>query len=71
MEKTIVEKYAAALARLREVLDQNIGLMRIINCIIKVLLDHGLSDGEKVCKITSLVLAAGITPSNNSGRIEP
>ena len=68
MEKSIVEKYAAALARLREVLDQNVGLMRTVNGIIKVLLDDGLTDGEKVGKITSLVLAVKTFPGDNSGR---
>ena len=71
MEKTIVEKYAAALARLREVLSQKIGLMRIINGVMEVLLDDSLADSEKVGKITSLVLGANIVLCGDSGRLEP
>ena len=71
MEKTIVEKYAAALTRLREVLTQNISLMRIVNGIIKVLLDDYLSDGEKIGKITSLVIAVKTVPGDDFGRLEP
>ena len=71
MEKTIVEKYAAALARLREVLSQKIGFMRIINGVMEVLLDDSLADSEKVGKITSLVLGANIVLCGDSGRLEP
>lgn len=71
MEKSIVEKYAAALTRLREVLTQNISLMRIVNGIIKVLLDDYLSDGEKIGKITSLVIAVKAVPGDDFGRLEP
>ena len=71
MEKTMVEKYAAALARLREVLSQNIGLMRIINGVMEVLLNDSLADSEKVGKITSLVLGANIVLCGDHGRREP
>lgn len=70
MEKTIAERYSEALARLRDVLSQNIGLMSIVNGIIKVLLDDYLTDGEKVGKITSLVLAVK-TGKSEYGRLEP
>lgn len=70
MEKSIVEKYSEALARLRDVLSQNIGLMSIVNGIIKVLLDDYLTDGEKVGKITSLVLAVKTVKSEYGG-LEP